>query len=84
MTGTAFDEVKQAMDDARDFDESVTRKVAARYVGVESETLATWASQGIGPPYFKYSRRCVRYSRKSLEAWRNQYAVTAGTEDEND
>ena len=42
---------------------------AAVYLGVAPKTLANWRSQGKGPKYRKYSRRCVRYFKPDLDRW---------------
>lgn len=42
---------------------------AAQYLGLSPATLGTWRSIGGGPPFVRYSARCVRYRRKDLDVW---------------
>jgi hypothetical protein len=38
---------------------------AATLLAVQKQTLRSWRSRGIGPPYTRV-RRCIRYSRAAL------------------
>jgi hypothetical protein len=58
-----------------DTERFVTQKEAARILGVEPRTLETWRLKRIGPPFFAYSRRCVRYRLSDLQEWLSQQAV---------
>jgi excisionase family DNA binding protein len=44
------------------------RQQAAAYLNISVATLARWASQGIGPAYFKLAGS-TRYHRSDLEAF---------------
>lgn len=51
-------------------DRFVSREVAAEFLGLSTTTLATWASNGIGPAFTKLSAgQCarVRYRLSELE-----------------
>lgn len=52
----------------------LTTEEAAEVLGLTPETLKRMRFKGaesdVAPiPYFKYSRRCVRYNMADLEAW---------------
>ena len=49
--------------------ENLTRKQAAKYLGVSDATLRFWASHDHGPRFFKAGEKLVRYRRVDLEAW---------------
>ncbi|WP_371033306.1 helix-turn-helix transcriptional regulator [Methylosinus sp. PW1] len=46
----------------------LTRRQAADYLRLSIATLARWASQGIGPVYYKHAGR-TRYLRSDLDAY---------------
>lgn len=52
-------------------DDMLTRREAARYLGLEAEsTLAAWAARGFGPSWSKYGTgrtAAVRYKRRDLD-----------------
>ncbi len=55
---------------SKEFGPVLTEKEASRYVGLSPATLATWRStKSDGPPFLRYSARCVRYRRADLDAW---------------
>lgn len=56
-----------------------TRQEAAEYLGVSAKTMANWASNGIGPPYFSLCGGAVRYDPETLSAWlQDQLQSTLG------
>jgi excisionase family DNA binding protein len=46
----------------------INREELARQLSVTTDTLARWATQGIGPPRIRIGRR-VLYRRASVEKW---------------
>jgi len=40
---------------------------AAKMLGVAEKTLRNWRSQGIGPRYFRISRKMIRYSELDIK-----------------
>jgi len=46
----------------------INRAELARQLSVTPDTLARWATQGIGPPRIRIGRR-VLYRRASVEKW---------------
>ena len=48
--------------------ELLTRKDAAKFLGLKENTLAVWATKSIGPAPTKICG-CVRYRRSLLEAF---------------
>ena len=42
---------------------------AAQYLGLSPNTLSTWRSRGGGPPFLRYSSRCIRYRTVDLDEW---------------
>ena len=42
-------------------DGRLTRKDAAKYLGLQPKTLAMWAIQGRGPPFLKIGNRAFYY-----------------------
>ncbi len=57
------------IEEDRPFPPVMDRRDAARYLGLAHATLATLATRGGGPPFLRYSARCVRYRRADLDAW---------------
>lgn len=51
----------------------LTRKDAARYLGVSVSTLARWAMQGTGPAYSKAGQ--VRYRLSDLDAFIEEHRI---------
>jgi len=56
------------IEDRRILSEWLTRSDLAGELDVTPDTLARWATSGIGPPMVKVGRR-VLYRRSSVEAW---------------
>ena len=55
----------------------LTPAQAARYLGVQRNTLAIWRTRGEGPPFIKVSRHRngrVLYRVSDLEEWANRGA----------
>lgn len=42
---------------------------AAKFLNVSPRTLQGWRVTGGGPPFVKYSNRCVRYRQEDLDQW---------------
>jgi hypothetical protein len=51
------------------FGDLLTTERAAAYLGLRPKTLEFWRYQGIGPPWLRISRRCVRYRLRDLDTW---------------
>jgi len=48
----------------------LSRKAAAKYLGIEPQTLAQWASSGrYALRYFKVGSKAVRYRQRDLDAF---------------
>jgi len=59
-------------------DEMLTTAQAAVRLGVHRDTLRTWRSRGLGPPFFKLGKvqsSHVRYSMLALEEWKHANKV---------
>jgi len=56
----------------------LTRKEAARLLGLRPKTLANWASSGMGPPFLRLGRR-VLYRSQDLLEWLKAHAVEVKT-----
>jgi predicted site-specific integrase-resolvase len=41
----------------------------AEYLHVSVKTLEAWRQDGSGPPFVRYSSRCVRYRPEQVERW---------------
>lgn len=48
--------------------EMLTREQAARYLGLQVQTLSVWACRGCGPKFVKLGR-AVRYRKSDLDAY---------------
>lgn len=56
----------------------LTREEAARYLGLKSQTLATWVTnKRYNLPVVRIGRNVVRYRRADLEAFVARHADTA-------
>jgi hypothetical protein len=50
---------------------------AGNFLGVDKRTLERYRATGSGPPFMKYSARCVRYRIADLIAWQESRRVAA-------
>lgn len=50
----------------------LTSEEVAQIVGVGTEQVKIWRSNGQGPKYLKLGHRTVRYKRADVEAWLDQ------------
>ena len=53
----------------------LTPAQAAAILHVEPRTLEGWRRHRIGPRYFRYSGRCVRYRPEDLREWLDGHAI---------
>ena len=53
----------------------LTQTEAAGLLGIEPRTLESWRLKRIGPRFFAYSKRCVRYRLDDLLEWLSARAV---------
>lgn len=62
------------------FDQQLfTRSEAAAYMRLSPQTLATWASRGVGPTFLRVGR-AVRYRLSDLNVYLDDRVVTAEPE----
>lgn len=47
----------------------LTEQAASKRLAVEARTLQQWRVRGVGPPFVRVSRRCVRYREADLNSW---------------
>ena len=52
----------------------------ARLYGIPVEDLKAMRRQGIGPPWFRISKRRIAYHLESVEAWRSKQERKAADE----
>lgn len=50
-------------------DDLLPQKRVAAMLSVSPRALEAWRMRGDGPPFFRISKRCVRYRRHDVEAW---------------
>ena len=53
-------------------DTLLSRSEVPKYLPIQSQTLARWATEGIGPPFVKLGRRLVAYRSGDLRNWLRQ------------
>jgi len=53
-------------------DTLIPRSEVPRYLPVQSQTLARWATEGIGPSFVKLGQRLVAYRSGDLRNWLRQ------------
>jgi hypothetical protein len=56
-------------------DKKLRESETARFLGVSARTLQRWRILRIGPPFLKYSARCIRYREVDLRAWQDAQSV---------
>jgi Helix-turn-helix domain len=61
-----------------DNSEAIDEKEAAAFLRVSARTLQRWRVVGFGPPFLRYSTRCIRYRLRDLERWQQEQRVSAG------
>jgi hypothetical protein len=66
---------KTALHGLTDIAIMLTPAQAAAILHVEPRTLEGWRRQRIGPRYFQYSGRCVRYRPEDLREWLDGHAI---------
>jgi predicted DNA-binding transcriptional regulator AlpA len=59
-------------------EEILKEPAAAKLAGLEANTFRKYRQLEIGPPYFRISRRCVRYRRADVLAWLESRRVEPG------
>ncbi|GEM_PF-2812264 len=64
------EEISKALSLVKPESDLLSRKQAAEYLGIKSNTLAVWAVKGIGPAPIKIGRR-VMYKRIGLNEYAN-------------
>ncbi len=52
-----------------DDDALLPQKRVATLLSVSPRALEAWRMRGVGPPFIRISKRCVRYRRRDVEAW---------------
>ncbi len=50
-------------------DTLIPRSEVPRYIPVQAQTLARWATEGAGPPFVKLGKRLVAYRSGDLRQW---------------
>jgi len=58
------------------FNEALTEREAARFLGVAPRTLNNWRYSGKGPAYIRIGSRAVRYLPTDLDVYRQQQRST--------
>ena len=54
---------------------------AARFLHVQPRTLESWRQRRIGPPFVRYSVRCVRYRTQDLQTWLDSQSISTANRD---
>ena len=57
--------------------DAIDEKEAASFLRVSARTLQRWRVVGFGPPFLRYSTRCIRYRLADLESWQQEQRVSA-------
>ena len=50
------------------WDAYIDERVAAEFLNLTPRTLQTWRQTGKGPKFFRFSARCIKYTRRRLKA----------------
>jgi hypothetical protein len=66
---------KMSLYESTDIAGMLTPAEAATILRVEPRTLEGWRRHRIGPRYFRYSGRCVRYRPEDLQEWLDGRAI---------
>jgi hypothetical protein len=59
----------------------VTEAETAIQLKVHENTLRNWLWRGIGPPFFKFGHRVVRYTRRQNAEWASGLLRTSTTKE---
>ena len=59
------------------WDQLVTEKEAAKFLGYSVRALQNWRLRGGGPPFVKVSSRSVRYRRGDFRDWAHERRRTS-------
>lgn len=62
-------------DNAIDLERGLKTDEAGKIIGAAPITMAQWRLRGEGPPFYRPSRRAVRYRLGDLLAWRDARTV---------
>ena len=60
------------------YQQFLNRAEAARFLGLQPQTLANLTWKNEGPPYVRLSSRCIRYDRNELLSWMKTREVRPG------
>jgi hypothetical protein len=63
------------------WDSLIDEKDAAAFIGVSVRQMQNLRYRGGGPRFIKLSRRCIRYRRRDLQAWAQEF-VRSSTSDQ--
>lgn len=58
-----------------DDDKILSRKDAAKFLGVAVITMDTWRARGEGPPYLRVGPRRIAFRQSDLERWLDSQRV---------
>ncbi len=53
-------------------------KQAAQYLGVSVRAIELWRQLNTSPPFFRVTKRCIRFRREDLDNWLNERRVAPG------
>ena len=56
-------------------EEYVNEVSAGKIIKFEVQTLRNWRCKGIGPPYYKINKRCIRYKIKDLHEFMSKHKI---------
>jgi excisionase family DNA binding protein len=63
-----------------EYQDTLTPRQAARYVGISEGALRLWRAEGKGPRYFRAGEKLIRYRRADLDIWVEQRLSTPAME----
>lgn len=62
------------------WDSLIDEKDAAAFIGVSVRQMQNLRYRGGGPRFIKLSRRCIRYRRRDLQVWAQQFLRSSTSE----
>ena len=55
-----------------DYLDVLPQALAAKYLGINENTLRCWRREGFGPVYFRAGAKVIRYRKVDLDKWINE------------
>lgn len=74
-------EFLSGVSDAAFWNDFVSETVGADFLDVTKRTMQLWRQTGAGPPFFRISSRCIKYTRRTMKEWADARIKTSTSQE---